>query len=127
MIKEGGVRKTSVSRKFLKKHIQELEETGFVYSINVDDPIRKIRYAYYTLRPKCDDPKQLRPKCFGVPKHVNDNLTTYRKMLSNYYMNVIFTFFGKNLRKYEKKNLTNIISTGFGVLRKMSWKKWGFR
>jgi len=84
MIKAGAVRKnTALSRTFLKKHLVELEERGFIFSFKVCDPIRKIEYTYYTLKPTCIVSKKP-----GTPKKAVKKVKLDMKILQEYYSNI---------------------------------------
>lgn len=80
MAKAGGVRATSVSKSWLRKHLNELEEMGFIYSTKVKDPIGKIEFTYYTVVPKCAEEGAL-----GVPNYVSRNQRFYTSLIQSFY------------------------------------------
>jgi len=87
MIKEGKVRKTSLSRKFLQTHLLGLEERGFIYSIKVHDPIRKVDYTYYSLKPTCESSGEC-----GIPPYIEKQTDYYIKVLHQFYSALQVTY-----------------------------------
>jgi hypothetical protein len=80
MAKEGGVRSTSASKNWLKKHLEELEQKEFIYSTKVRDPIRKVEYTYYTVIPKCSEKGEV-----GVSQWFIDHEAAYREIIVGFY------------------------------------------
>jgi len=87
MAKDGGVRSTSVAKKFLRKHLNDLEQKGLIYSTKVVDPVRNIEYVYYTVVPRCSEKGVV-----GIPPWFLDNELLYREVIVEYYEKLEFIF-----------------------------------
>lgn len=88
MIKEGGVRKTLVQRRFLQKHLNELIDGGFISSMAVSDPTRSgPLVTYYTLKPRCKEAGDV-----GIPRHVAMCADLYTEILQDFYGNLEVTY-----------------------------------
>jgi len=83
MAKAEGVRKTPVSKTWLRKHLTELEKMGFIYSTRIQDPIGKTTFTYYTLVPRCAEEGAL-----GVPEFVLGREKLYTSLVQSFYVSL---------------------------------------